>query len=119
MADKPVDVTDVQQREQRRREIAEAITRLFAPEDDGLRQAIAASKKAGLRQIHISPLQGKLLQFLALTCNARKILEIGSLAGYSGIWLARALPADGRLICLEIDAVHAEIVRESFRQAQL
>jgi caffeoyl-CoA O-methyltransferase len=117
MADKPVDVTDLRQREQRRREIAEAITCIFASEDDGLRQAIAASKKAGLRQIHISPLQGKLLQFLALTCNARKILEIGSLAGYSGIWLARALPADGRLICLEINPTHAEIIRQSFANA--
>lgn len=112
-----VDVTALQQREQTRREIEAAITRVFAPEDEGLRQALAAGKEAGLPAIQISPIQGKFLQLLATTCQAHKILEIGSLAGYSGIWLARSLPANGRLITLEIDAKHAEVVRRSFVQA--
>jgi caffeoyl-CoA O-methyltransferase len=117
MTNKDIDVTALQQHEQKRQEIEAAITRMFALEDDGLRQALEASKRAGLPQIHISPIQGKLLQLLAITCNARKILEIGSLAGYSGIWLARALPSDGRLISLEIDSAHAEIIRQSFANA--
>jgi caffeoyl-CoA O-methyltransferase len=102
---------------QRQRAIQEAITHLFAPEDEGLRHALSAAKTGGLPEIQISPLEGKLLQFLAVTCNARKILEIGSLAGYSGIWLARALPPDGKLITLEINPHHADIVRQSFAWA--
>ncbi len=98
-------------------EIEAGITRLFAPEDEGLRNALAAAKKAGLPEIQISAIQGKLLQLFASACNARKILEIGSLAGYSGIWLARALPAEGRLITLEISPKHAEVVRSSFAAA--
>ena len=90
---------------------------MFAPEDDALRQALVAAREAGLPQIQISPIQGKLLQLLAAACNARNILEIGSLAGYSGIWLARALPPGGHLITLEINPRHAEIVRQSFARA--
>jgi caffeoyl-CoA O-methyltransferase len=101
------------------REIEEAIARLFATEDDALRQTTERAREQGLPSIQISPLQGKLLQVLARACQARKILEIGALAGYSGIWLARSLPADGRLITLEIDEKHANVVRESFRQAQV
>jgi len=112
-----VDVTALQQQLQTQRAVQDAIARTFASEDDGLRSALAAAKEAGLPEIQISPLQGKLLQFLAITCNAKKILEIGSLAGYSGIWLARALPAEGRLITLEIDPKHAEVVRNSFARA--
>lgn len=100
-------------------ELEEAIAQVFVVEDEVLRQTLVRAKEHGLPSIQISPLQGKLLQFLAAACQARKILEIGALAGYSGIWLARALPADGRLITLEINATHAEVVRESFRQARL
>lgn len=100
-------------------ELEEAIAQVFVAEDEVLRQTVARAKEHGLPSIQISPLQGKLLQFLASACQARKILEIGALAGYSGIWLARALPKDGRLITLEINAAHAEVVRESFRQARL
>ena len=102
---------------QRQRAIQEAITHLFAPEDEGLRHALVAAKTGGLPEIQISPLEGKLLQFLAVICNAHKILEIGSLAGYSGIWLARALPPGGKLITLEINPHHADIVRQSFAWA--
>ena len=99
------------------REIEEAITQLFVSEDEALRQTLVRAKEQGLPEIQVSALLGKLLQMLAMACQAHKILEIGALAGYSGIWLARALPADGRLITLEINATHAEVVRESFRQA--
>jgi len=102
--------------EQQRR-IQQGLEQQFAPEDDALRGILASMQEAGLPDIQISPLQGKLLQFLAATCNARKILEIGSLGGYSGTWLARALPAGGRLITLEINPVHAQVVRDSFARA--
>lgn len=69
--------------------------------------------------IQISPLQGRLLQVLAAACGARKILEIGALAGYSSIWLARALPADGRLISLEVSEKHAQVARASLARAGL
>jgi caffeoyl-CoA O-methyltransferase len=117
MTDDSVNLTTLQQRAKTQREIETAITRLFAPEDEGLRQALLTEKEAGLPQIQISPIQGKLLQLLATACHARNILEIGSLAGYSGIWLARALLPGGRLITLEINPKHAEIVRQSFARA--
>ncbi|HVB60935.1 MAG TPA: O-methyltransferase, partial [Ktedonobacteraceae bacterium] len=85
------------------RAVQNTVSAFFAPEDEGLRGALEAAREAGLPSIQISPLQGKLLQLLAAACQARKILEIGALAGYSGIWLARALPIGGRLITLEID----------------
>jgi len=107
----------LQQQAHTRHVIEQRITRLFAAEDAGLQNALEAAKVAGLPAIQISPIQGKLLQMLATLCNARKVLEIGSLAGYSGIWLARALPADGHLLTLEIDAKHAEVVRNSFAKA--
>ncbi|OLB30559.1 MAG: hypothetical protein AUG82_03940 [Ktedonobacter sp. 13_1_20CM_4_53_11] len=90
---------------------------MFAAEDEGLRAALTSAKQAGLPEIQISPIQGKFLQLLAATCNAHKILEIGALAGYSGIWLARALPAGGRLISLEVNPDHAKVVRDSFARA--
>jgi caffeoyl-CoA O-methyltransferase len=91
----------------------------FASEDDALQNSIVRAQSANLPAIQISPLQGKLLQVLALTCGARKILEIGGLAGYSGTWLARSLPADGKLISLEINPKHAEITRATFAEAGL
>lgn len=111
------ELTQLKQQRQTRQQIEEAITRTFAPEDEGLRNALASAKEAGLPNIQISPIQGKLLQLLAAACNARKILEIGALGGYSGIWLARALPGGGRLISLEINPAHAAIVRNSFARA--
>src|SRR5579859_4981857 len=107
----------LQQQAKTRQEIVEAITHQFAAEDEGLKHALMAAKQAGLPEIQISPIQGKLLQLLAAACNAQKILEIGSLGGYSGIWLARALPSDGRLITLEINPTHATLVQNAFVQA--
>ncbi|GCE02975.1 O-methyltransferase [Dictyobacter aurantiacus] len=107
----------LEQQTQKRHEIEEQIAQLFAPEDEGLRHALQAAKEKGLPEIQINPVQGKLLQVFAAANQSRKILEIGSLAGYSGIWLARALPADGRLISLELDPRHAEVIRASFAHA--
>lgn len=109
--------TTQEQQTAKRQRIEETIAGMFAPEDAVLHSALQAAKEHGLPEIQISPIQGKLLQLFAKACQAQKILEIGSLAGYSGIWLARALPANGHLITLEIDPVHAEIVRQSFKQA--
>lgn len=117
MTDTHADITKLQQDEEKRENIVSTITRMFAPEDEGLQQAIAAAKEADMPAIQISPIQGKMLQLLATASNAHKILEIGSLAGYSGIWLARSLPPGGRLITLEISPKHAEVVRNSFARA--
>ena len=117
MTDNHADITTMQRDAETRQQIEATINQIFAPEDDGLQQALASAKEAGLPAIQISPLQGKLLQLLATACNAHKILEIGSLAGYSGIWLARSLPPGGRLITLEISPKHAEVVRHSFARA--
>lgn len=89
------------------------------PSDAALDAAVRAGVDAGMPQIQVSPTQGKLLYLLARVLGARKILEIGTLAGYSTIWMARALPPDGRLITLEVDPNHAEIARSNFRLARL
>ncbi len=104
---------------QQRAEIDTALNGLFAPEDDALRAALTAGREADMPAIQISPLQGRLLQVLATACGARKILEIGALAGYSSIWLARALPSDGRLISLEMSEKHAGVARASLSRAGL
>jgi predicted O-methyltransferase YrrM len=91
----------------------------LAPPDPALEAALEASKAAGLPPIAVAPNQGKLLMLLAQTLGARRILEIGTLGGYSTLWLARALPADGRLISLELDPKHAEVARANLRRAGL
>ncbi len=91
----------------------------LVPEDDALAAALAASDAAGLPRIAVAPNQGRLLYMLALSIGARRILEVGTLGGYSTIWLARALPADGRLVSLEIDAKHAEVARSNLAHAGL
>jgi len=95
------------------------ITGLLVPPDPALDAALAASDAASLPPINVTPNQGKLLMLLALIQGARSILEIGTLGGYSTIWLARALPADGRLVTLEADAKHAEVARANIAQAGL
>lgn len=87
--------------------------------DPVLEAALAAADEAGLPKIAVAPNQGKLLHLLALTVGARRILEVGTLGGYSTIWMARALPADGRLITLEIDPTHAEVARGNLEHAGL
>jgi predicted O-methyltransferase YrrM len=90
---------------------------VLVPADPALDAALAASKAAGLPEIAVAPNQGKLLNLLARLAGARSILEIGTLGGYSTIWLARALPADGRLITLEADPKHAEVARANIAAA--
>jgi predicted O-methyltransferase YrrM len=87
--------------------------------DEALEAAMTASGDAGLPAIAVAPNQGKLLHLLARMSRARRILEIGTLGGYSTIWLARALPADGRLISLEVDPERARIARSSLERAGL
>ncbi|WP_432129158.1 O-methyltransferase [Streptomyces sp. bgisy082] len=94
-------------------------TELLAPDDEALSGALAASTAAGLPEIAVAPNQGKLLHLLARVQGARSILEIGTLGGYSTIWLARALPADGRLITLEYDPAHADVARSNIARAGL
>src|SRR6516162_8058839 len=87
------------------------LTDLFVPPDPALEAALQASAAAGLPAINVSPNQGKLLGLLARVRGARLILEVGTLGGYSTIWLARALPADGRLVTLEAEPKYAEVAR--------
>jgi len=91
---------------------------LVAP-DTALDAALEASTTAGLPPINVSPTHGKLLHLLATMQGARLILEIGTLGAYSTIWLARALPADGRLITLEADSKHADVARANIVRAGL
>ncbi|HEX9068669.1 MAG TPA: O-methyltransferase [Ktedonobacterales bacterium] len=111
------DPTALREAAQLRDEIGQRLDALFAPEDDALKAANAATQAHGMPEIQISPLQGKLLQVLAACAGAKRILEIGALGGYSGIWLARALPAGGRLISLELSESHAAVAREAFARA--
>jgi predicted O-methyltransferase YrrM len=89
------------------------------PEDAALDAARAANAAAGLPAIDVSPLQGKFLHLLALLRGAKRILEIGTLGGYSTIWLARALPVEGRLITLEFEPRHAEVAARNIARAGL
>ena len=95
------------------------IADLFVSPDPELDAARAASDAAGLPAIEVSPPHGKLLMLLARMIGARRILEIGTLGGYSTIWMARALPADGKLVTLEADRKHAEIARKNIASAGL
>lgn len=92
---------------------------LLIPSDPVLDAAIQNSAAAGLPEIAVTPSQGKLLYLLAKMQKARRILEIGTLGGYSTIWLARALPADGWLDSLEADRKHFEVAQENIARAGL
>jgi predicted O-methyltransferase YrrM len=89
------------------------------PADAALEDALRDSEAAGLPAIHVTPAFGKFLQLLVRLCAARNILEIGTLGGYSTIWLARALPPGGRLVTLEANAKHAEVARVNIARAAL
>lgn len=90
---------------------------LLAPQDEPLDAAVRANRKAGLPAIDVSRLQGKFLSVLTRIAQARRILEIGTLGGYSTICFARALPADGRIVTLEVEPRHADVARENLRRA--
>jgi predicted O-methyltransferase YrrM len=87
--------------------------------DDVLKQALRDSKDAGLPPIAVSATQGKQLYLTALAIGAKRILEVGTLGGYSTIWLARALPRDGKLVSLEIDPKHAKVAKANVERAGL
>jgi predicted O-methyltransferase YrrM len=95
------------------------IADLFEPADPVLEAALAASAAAGLPPINVSQNQGKLLQLLTRLQRARNILEMGTLGGYSTIWLARALPVGGKLVTLESEPRHAEVARANIARAGL
>lgn len=91
----------------------------LVPADDVLESALAASDAAGLPAIQVSAAQGRLLQLLVSISGAQRVLEVGTLGGYSTIWLARGLPPAGRVVTLEIDPRHAEVARGNLEQAGL
>ncbi len=91
----------------------------FAQEDDLLKRMPAAAEAKGIPQIHISPEQGKFLQVMMAAIGAKRVLEVGSLFGYSTLWMARALPVDGKLIALELNPLHAQTTRENIAAAGL
>jgi predicted O-methyltransferase YrrM len=95
------------------------ITDLLVAPNPALEAALQTSAEAGLPPINVAPNQGKLLQLLATLQGARNILEIGTLGGYSTIWLARALPTDGRLVTLEAEPLHAKTARKNIARAGL
>lgn len=99
--------------------VDEYFTGLFAPADPALEAGLTDAAKAGLPEIQVSPLLGRLLFVLARTVDAHAILEIGTLAGYSTTWLARALADGGRLVTLEFEPKHAEVARRNLARAGL
>jgi len=100
-------------------EVDQYFSERLLPTDPSLESALKTSVAAGLPAISVSPNQGKFLQILAQLVDARAILEIGTLGGYSTIWLARGLRAGGRLITLEVDPKHAEVARLNISRAGL
>lgn len=99
--------------------VDEYLTDRLVEDDPALAAALKDSAKAGLPPINVPPNQGKFLMLLAQAIGARRILEIGTLGGYSAIWLARALPDDGRLLSLEADPAYAELARANLARAGL
>ncbi|SDH12822.1 O-methyltransferase [Pseudonocardia oroxyli] len=99
------------------RTVDEYLEQSLLPADDTLGRALAHNREAGLPAIDVSPTQGRFLQLLARITGARRILEIGTLGGYSTIELARALPADGELVTCEFDPRHAEVARANLAAA--
>ena len=95
----------------------EYIASLFAPPDAALTATIAEMKRENVPGMNVSATEGQLLHVLALMVGARRVLEVGTLGGYSGIHFARALPKDGKLVTLELDPHHAEVARRNFQNA--
>jgi predicted O-methyltransferase YrrM len=93
------------------------IASVFAPQDAALTESITRMQQEQVPAINVSATEGKLLQVLALAIGAKRILEVGTLGGYSGIHFARALPEDGKLITLEIEPHHADVARRNFERA--
>ncbi len=100
-------------------EVDNYIEGLLIPQDDALLKAEESLITENIPQISVSPNQGKFLQIMAFSCNAKRILEVGTLAGYSTIWMARALPADGKLFTIEFEPHHAESAKKNISRAGL
>ncbi len=98
-------------------EVDEYMVGLLLPADGALEEALTRSAAANLPPISVAPNQGKLLELLARMQQSRRILEIGTLGGYSTIWLARALPEDGELVSLELEEMHAGVARKNLKRA--
>jgi caffeoyl-CoA O-methyltransferase len=103
--------------EQTQAALEQYVVELFASEDDALQWIQSETVRNDMPQISLKPEEGRLLQFLVQAVGARKAVEIGALAGYSGTWIARALPADGKLYTLEVSSKHAAVARASFEKA--
>jgi caffeoyl-CoA O-methyltransferase len=101
------------------RRIDDYVAGLFAPPDEALQAALRESERGGLPSINVSATEGKLLQMLVEISGTRRILEIGTLGGYSAIHFARALPDGGTLLSLELDEHHAEVARRNVERAGL
>ena len=99
--------------------VDEYFAALFIKPDAALTSALHSSAEAELPDINVAPNQGKLLQLLVSMCGAKRVLEVGTLGGYSAIWMARALPFGGQVVTLELDPRHAEVARMNFRNAGL
>ena len=99
--------------------VGDYVARLFAAEDEILMSLREEADRTGLPPISISADTGRLLQVLLLAVGARRVLEVGTLGGYSAIWIARALPAGGSLLSIELDAKHAEFAARYVRRAGL
>jgi len=99
------------------RQVDGYIERLFVPRDGALEQGLKDAEQAGLPAISVSPSEGKLLYLFAKIAGARRVLEIGTLGGYSTTWLARALPSGGRVVTLELEQKHADVARRNVDRA--
>jgi caffeoyl-CoA O-methyltransferase len=100
-------------------ELYQYIVNTFAEEDDVLKSAVADTEKNGMPLIQVSPENGKFLQLLIKIIGAKKALELGTLGGYSSIWMARGLPDDGKLTTLEYEKKHADVAMNNFKRAGL
>jgi predicted O-methyltransferase YrrM len=100
-------------------QVDDYIREMFAPEDEALKQTIQSIAEGDIPSISVSANQGKFLQLMAFLCRAERILELGTLAGYSTIWMARALPLHGKLITVEYDKKHAAIAQANITRAGL
>jgi predicted O-methyltransferase YrrM len=100
------------------RSVDELFEEKLVQEDEALKAAVRESARAGLPPIAVSATQGKQLYLTALSIGAKRVLEVGTLGGYSTIWMARALPAGGELVSLEIDSKHAEVARGNIARAR-
>jgi predicted O-methyltransferase YrrM len=97
--------------------VDEYINNLLAKEDEALKESIRSLERENIPQISVSANQGKFLQVMAKLVGARRILELGTLGGYSTIWMARALPSGGKIISLELDPKHARVAKDNISRA--